>query len=524
MSVDETLYPTSSSATKPSGKAPSGAARTASSATTAIPDTAIDWSKSMVSPRPIDRETPWQRKYRRRLVLSDAAIALVMGLFAFLLRFGFDPTPTEMRLYLALAIILPFGWIGALLVSRTYEHRFLGVGSEEYRRVLIAGLIMIATVASLSFGLKLELARGFVLTALPLAGLVTVVARYAHRKHLHTIRTKGQCMSKVVVVGHQSGVEALVRQVRTTPYHGLDVIGACTPDGTDRSGFLAQRDVPVLGSFDNVVDAVKQTGAQAVAVMPSPEMDGPAMRRLGWDLEATAADMLVAPAVVEVVGPRIHIRPVCGLPLLHVERPELEGIHRWAKGVFDRTVSIASLILAAPVFLAIALAIRCTSKGPALFKQTRVGRHGKEFTMFKFRTMVVNADALVKDLNDQNEGAGVLFKMKRDPRITGIGSFLRRYSLDELPQLINVALGHMSLVGPRPPLPREVAEYGDDMRRRLLVKPGLTGLWQINGRSDLSWDESVRLDLRYVENWSFAFDFMIIWKTIGAVLAKRGAY
>lgn len=486
--------------------------------------TGMDWSASMVAPRPIQRESGWQRAYRRRLFLSDAVIALAASLIVFLVRFGLDLSVQDARIHLFITMAMPFAWVATLTACRTYEHRFLGVGSEEYRRVVIASLVVIATVASLSFAFKLELARGFVLFALPLTALVTVVARYAHRKRLHTVRARGECMSRVVVVGHKTSVEALVRQVRTTPYHGLEVIGACTPEGDDPDGFLAQRDVPVLGGFDSVVDAVKQTGAHAVAVMPCPEMDGHTMRRLGWDLEATAADLLVAPAVVEVVGPRIHIRPVCGLPLLHVERPELEGLHRWTKGAFDHIAAISALIVLSPFFLMMALLIRLTSKGPAFFKQKRVGRNGKEFTMFKFRTMVVNADKMVAQLSDQNQGAGALFKMKKDPRVTTVGSFLRKYSLDELPQLINVAIGNMSLVGPRPPLMREVAEYGDDMRRRLLVKPGLTGLWQINGRSDLSWDESVRLDIRYVENWSFAFDFMIIWKTIGAVLAKRGAY
>lgn len=492
--------------------------------TKTVDDEYFDFVTSMTSPRPTAREQRWQRKYRHTLVTLDAGIALFSALVAFMARFGLNATPDEISIYLLLTAIFPVAWATSMLFCRTYEHRFLGVGSEEYRRVIVSGLIVSSVISTASYAMKLELARGFVLLALPLATILTVICRYVARKQLHRVRQRGQCMSRVIVVGHVSGVEALVRQVRTTPYHGLDIIGACTPTGEDPEAYLSQRDVPVLGSFDNVVEAVKQTGADAVAVMPCPEMDGPTMRKLGWSLEATAADMLVAPAVVEVVGPRIHIRPVCGLPLLHVERPELEGAHRWAKGTFDRVSSMGALLVLAPLFIFFALAIRLTSSGPALFKQVRVGRNGREFTMYKFRTMVVNADKMVDNLQDQSQGNGVLFKMKQDPRITKIGGFLRKYSLDELPQLLNVAKGEMSLVGPRPPLPEEIVHYGDDMRRRLLVKPGLTGLWQINGRSDLSWDESVRLDLRYVENWSFAFDFMIIWKTIGAVLAKKGAY
>lgn len=485
---------------------------------------AVDWSASMVSPRPIDRESDWQRSYRRRLVVTDFIVSMVAGLVAYAVRFGDYHWHPDTLVYLAIALVAPFAWIGALLVTRTYEHRFLGVGSEEYRRVAVASLIVFTAIATTSYAFFLELSRGFVLVAFPLATLATLVGRYANRKWLHRVRGDGKCMSRVIVVGHRSGVEALVRQVRTTPYHGLDVIGACTPTGEDPDGDLAAHDIPVLGSFDSVVDAVKQTGADSVAVMPSPEMDGPTMRRLGWHLEATNAEMLVAPAVVEVVGPRIHIRPVCGLPLLHVDRPELDGVHRWLKGAFDRVAAAAALLVLLPVLLTVAAVIRATSRGPALFKQIRVGRHGEEFTMLKFRSMVQHADGMVTQLGGSNEGAGVLFKLRRDPRVTRVGSFLRKYSLDELPQLVNVVQGHMSLVGPRPPLPHEVARYRSDMRRRLLVKPGLTGLWQISGRSDLSWEESVRLDLRYVENWSFAFDLMIIWKTVGAVLTKRGAY
>jgi len=218
------------------------------------------------------------------------------------------------------------------------------------------------------------------------------------------------------------------------------------------------------------------------------------------------------------------VRPVVGLPLLHVERPEFTGSRRVAKGLFDRVVALVSLILLSPVIVGLALAVRLDSRGPAFFQQTRVGRNGRTFRMVKLRSMHVNADDMIADLRDSNEGAGVLFKMKDDPRITRVGSLLRRTSLDELPQLFNVLAGSMSLVGPRPPLPDEVAQYGDDVHRRLLVKPGMTGLWQVSGRSDLDWDESVRLDLYYVENWSFLMDVTIISQTFRAVIAARGAY
>jgi exopolysaccharide biosynthesis polyprenyl glycosylphosphotransferase len=282
--------------------------------------------------------------------------------------------------------------------------------------------------------------------------------------------------------------------------------------------------VPVLGDLDGVVAVVRRHDVDTVAVLPSPQMDGAALRRLAWELEKTSAELLLVPAVTEIVGPRVRIRPVCGLPLMHLERPELRGVRRLTKGVFDRSAAAFGLVLLAPLLVGIALVLRISTPGPILFRQERVGRHGTTFQMLKFRTMVDGADQMVHTLAAENDGNGVLFKRKVDPRVTGVGAVLRRYSLDELPQLLNVVKGDMSLVGPRPPLPSEVDRYGFDMHRRFLVKPGLTGLWQISGRSDLSWDESVRIDIRYVENWSLSLDLLILWRTFGAVVRGSGAY
>jgi exopolysaccharide biosynthesis polyprenyl glycosylphosphotransferase len=231
----------------------------------------------------------------------------------------------------------------------------------------------------------------------------------------------------------------------------------------------------------------------------------------------------VDPGLMEVAGPRLHVDPVDGFPLLRLTRPTFTGLPWIVKHLVDRVGSALLLLLVAPLLLAVAIGVKLDG-GPVLFRQTRVGRHGREFRMLKFRSMTADAERRVAELRTANEGAGPLFKMRRDPRTTRVGAVLRRYSLDELPQLVNVLLGDMSLVGPRPPLPSEVAAYGRDARRRLLVKPGLTGLWQISGRSDLSWEQSVRLDLRYVENWNLALDAQILWKTVGAVVRSRGAY
>jgi exopolysaccharide biosynthesis polyprenyl glycosylphosphotransferase len=259
-------------------------------------------------------------------------------------------------------------------------------------------------------------------------------------------------------------------------------------------------------------------------VLACPEMAGHRLRQLAWELEKTGTDLCVAPALLDVAGPRTTIRPVAGLPLLHMDHPEFTGARRVIKTAFDKALALAALVLGAPLLAAIAMIIRLDDGGPALFRQTRVGKDGRSFTVYKFRTMVLDAEQRKAELAEFNEQHGLLFKIRKDPRVTRAGSWLRRWSLDELPQLANVLAGDMSLVGPRPALPEEAAMYGDHVRRRLAVKPGLTGLWQVNGRSDLSWDESVRLDLRYVENWSFVLDLQILWKTCAAVVRGSGAY
>jgi exopolysaccharide biosynthesis polyprenyl glycosylphosphotransferase len=210
---------------------------------------------------------------------------------------------------------------------------------------------------------------------------------------------------------------------------------------------------------------------------------------------------------------------------MHMERPTFTGHRRLVKSAFDRTAATAGILLLSPILIGLALAVKLTSPGSVFYKHERIGLGGEKFHVWKFRSMVPNADKTVDVLfQESNEGNAVQFKMRRDPRITSIGAFMRRYSLDELPQLFNVLGGSMSLVGPRPHVTREVEQYGFDMARRLLVKPGITGLWQVSGRSDLSWDESVRIDVRYVENWTLTFDLMILWKTAGAVLRGSGAY
>jgi exopolysaccharide biosynthesis polyprenyl glycosylphosphotransferase len=461
----------------------------------------------------------WTARYLRLAGVADAGCALAAGLLAYQIRF--DDTGHQPSGYLLLSLAMPVVWIVTVIMAGAYDPRFIGVGTDEFRRVLNAGVFLTATVAILSYAAKANLARGYVVIALPCLTLFDLLARFALRKQLHRARSRGYCMRRVVVVGHALVVSDIVTMLRRETYHGLMVVAACIADGIP-GGLLA--DLPVAAGLDGVPEVVRRFNADTVAVLACPEMAGSQLRQLAWDLEKTGTDLCVAPALLDVAGPRTTIRPTAGLPLLHMDHPEFTGFRLVIKAAFDKTFALLALGFLAPLFGVLALAIKADDGGPVLFKQTRVGRDGRAFGVYKFRTMVEDAEELKATLLRLNQYQGPLFKMKHDPRLTRTGGFLRRWSLDELPQLINVLTGDMSLVGPRPALPEEVAMYGDLVRRRLVVKPGMTGLWQVNGRSDLAWEESVRLDLRYVENWSLMLDLQILWKTCAAVTRGSGAY
>jgi exopolysaccharide biosynthesis polyprenyl glycosylphosphotransferase len=476
-----------------------------------------DWARWRPAPTR-RRALSWVTHYQWLLAAADAACGLLAGLVALTSRFA---NASEHSLYVVTTAGLPLVWIAWVGMAGGYDPRIIGLGSEEYRRVINAAISLTAAVAIVSYAFKVDFARGYVLIALPGLGAADTAARYLLRKRLHRQRRRGERMRRVTAVGHAGAVADLIAQLRRDHYHGLEVVGACLAGQADRTEVGG---VPVTGGLDSVSRTVGETGSDTVAVLACPEMDGIALRRLAWELEEEGTDLCVAPALMDVAGPRTTIRPVAGLPLLHVDHAEIAGA-KWAvKSVFDKAVATAALAVFSPLLAGIAVAILVRDGGPVLFSQTRIGKDGQPFTVLKFRTMVPDAELRREALAVLDEGDGLLFKMRRDPRVTATGAWLRRWSLDEFPQLFNVVLGEMSLVGPRPPLPCEAAKYGDDVRRRLAVKPGMSGLWQINGRSDLSREDAVRLDLQYVENWSFALDVQILWKTCAAVVKGRGAY
>jgi len=465
----------------------------------------------------------------RRIAVTDVLVIAWAVLGAEAIRFGADtvesmlPGSTEIsaaQWYTPFSVALIVAWVLMLRLHGAYDRRLLGHGPEEYRAVATASFWLFGAVTIVSYLLSLDVARGYVAMALPAGLLGLMLDRWLWRKWLTLHRTLGLMSSSVLVVGGREHLTGLIRTLRSVPGAGYRVVAACSSDARD--GYISG--IPVVGDEPDAADLAEKIGVNTVACTSSSRLDAGELRRLGWALEHRDVDLVVVPRLTDVAGPRVLTRPVAGLSLLHVEAPVFEGPRLAVKTALDRIAAACLLIVLAPVFATVALLIRRDHSGPVFFRQDRVGKGGRSFQMFKFRTMVVGAEAMLSSLQDRSDAQGPLFKVHGDPRITPIGAKLRQYSIDELPQLINVLRGEMSLVGPRPPLPGEVEKYAHDVRRRLLVKPGMTGLWQINGRSDLSWDESVRFDLYYVENWSVMSDLMILWRTGRAVLRAAGAY
>ncbi|MDT0527455.1 sugar transferase [Micromonospora sp. DSM 115977] len=473
------------------------------------------------------RVSRWHRPYITLLLLLDFAAAAVASLIAIETfdqsRAGFYNAEQDPTWFHTVAFgLLPLGWLVSLWANRAYDRRYLGLGPDEYKRVIRAGVAVAATVSFLAFATKTDLSRYTVGTALLAALLLILLNRMLCRFVLHVVRRNiSQAGHRMVLIGTLPECLEVYTAVTRNPAAGLMPVAIHVTDGYAAAKGI-ETPVPVYAGRD-VLALVREVGGDTIAVCGSASSEPGELRRLAWQLEGSGVDLVVAPQLTDIAGPRVHIRPIEGLPLLHVEEPTLSGPALLAKNLMDRVAAGFGLLLLAPVFLFIAIAIRISDPGPVFFRQPRVGHEGRTFRVWKFRTMYVNAEDRLASLVDRNETDGMLFKMKEDPRVFPVGRFLRASSLDELPQLINVLKGEMSLVGPRP-LPADDGDFLGDVRRRLLVRPGMTGLWQVSGRSDLSWDEAVRLDLYYVDNWSLAYDLSILWRTVGVVLARKGAY
>ena len=502
------------------------------SSSTAASLTVVDFS----SDRSTRAGLTWRQRYGRYLAVTDLLIVLWASAGAHLVQLSISSDRNPFRLSsLATSAAIVLLWLLVLSIFDTRDSKVIGFGSDEYKRVLNATLVVFGLVAMVSYLFQLNLPRGYLLAVLPAGAGGLVIGRWLWRRWLHQQRDRAGFVTNVLAVGNADTVRDLITELRRSPRAGYRVVGACISGGSPAATAAGRAigsdakllGVPILGSLDQVVSAVWLTGADAVAITATAAFGPTAVRKLSWELEKTRAELILAPALTDIAGPRIHTHPVAGLPLIHVERATYSGPTRIIKIAFDLFGASLLLLLLSPVMLGLSIAIKVTSPGPVFFRQERVGVDGTRFRMIKFRSMRVNAEALVEQLRAQqatDAGNSILFKIKNDPRITGVGKFIRRYSLDEIPQLFNVLRMEMSLVGPRPPLAAEVAQYEADVHRRLLVKPGMTGLWQVSGRSDLDWDETVRLDLSYVENWSVTGDLVILLKTVRAVMSSSGAY
>jgi exopolysaccharide biosynthesis polyprenyl glycosylphosphotransferase len=473
--------------------------------------------------RTVRRASTWHRGYAFILVLIDFAAAAAASVTT-VTRFsqadsGFQTSPEIFDL--VAYVILPVTWLLVLWGHGAYDRRYLGIGTDEFKRVFRASLTVTAIVSFVVFSTQFSPSRLSVGSTL-LAGLLyLMLGRSLARRLLVFVRNHGRAVHHVLLIGSHADAIEVYTAVKRVPGAGLVPVGILLTEGY-AAGRGTATPVPVHTGRD-VLSLVREIGADMIAVCGSASSEPGELRRLAWQIEGSGIDLVVAPQLTDIAGPRVHIRPVEGLPLLHVEEPKVYGVAWLVKDVIDRLVALVMLTLLLPLFIVVAIGIRFGDRGPAFFRQKRVGREGQMFKVWKFRTMYADAEERLAHLVDQNESDGLLFKIKDDPRITPFGRFLRRTSIDELPQFINVLLGQMSLVGPRP-LPADDGDFLGDVRRRLLVRPGITGLWQVSGRSELSWDDAVRLDLYYVDNWSLAFDLVIMWRTVAVVFARKGAY
>lgn len=481
------------------------------------------------SPRVAARRSPealLTRRYLTRLCISDAVvIALAMGI-TFALRLIGNGAVERSAILPTAAICAAVGvcWYLMLGVIGCRDRRQLGVGAAEYKNLVGGSIIVFGALGIADLLIGAHLGREYA-AALPAGVVGLALSRWGWRRWLSSRGEQRRFLRRALIVGSRDDVRYVMRQIRESGGPSFNVVGAAVAELGDPYLSDGKGRVPVLAGYGNVAAAAAAAEVDAVIVASQPHDDGEFVRNLSWSLEGCGADLVLASRLVDVAGPRVHFTPVQGLPLIHVAIPRFEGGKHVLKRAVDLVGASFALVLLSPVFLAIALVIKLDDGGPVFFRQTRVGKDGSLFSMVKFRSMVPDAEARLAQLRgESDDGNGLLFKLREDPRVTRVGKVLRKYSIDEFPQFWNVLIGEMSLVGPRPPLPTEVAEYETPVHRRLYIKPGLTGLWQINGRSDLSWDESVRLDLYYVENWSLAGDLMILWRTVRVMLRPVGAY
>ena len=467
---------------------------------------------------------PLRRRGGRRIALRVVAdaVAVSTALFtASIVRFELMAgAPAAGVDYTAVVVVSTPVWLMLFWLYGLYEPRQVLGPVNEFKQVfhgVVAGTVVIFIADSV---LKLDLARGWALLAMG-GGLVFVGGeRLAVRKVLHFLRRRGGDPTRAIVVGTNHEAETVARMLGREGWLGYRILGF-VDDGPDVPESVA--DHPVLGNTSDLRALIADKRATLVLIAATA-LDARQINRLLWDLQDEGVDIQVTAGTIDVLASRMIVQSVAGVPLLYVRKTGMDRVQRTIKRTIDVIGSVLGLAVLSPLLLAIGLWIKRDSPGPAFFKQVRVGRDGRHFTCLKFRTMVQDAEERRAELEHLSEGPGLLFKLKEDPRVTKAGRALRRYSIDELPQLWNVLRGDMSLVGPRPPIPSEVEQYDDWVRNRLRVKPGMTGLWQVSGRTETTFEDYVRYDLFYIQNWSLALDAWVLWRTLRAVLTAEGAH
>lgn len=481
-------------------------------------------TRTVATPRAtptLTRRRQWERRYRARLQITDASVVLLAAGTAAGIQLGLGLDPLAVG---RMAVIQAALWVAMLSALRSRDAAILGSGPTEYKRVVNASGVAFGLLAAVAVLLGTDTLRIPLLVAMPFGILGLLTERWLWRRWLQNQRRHGCFASRTLVVGDRTDVEYVISTLREGAIYGYNVIGATLLDGNAREVGGESAPIPVLGNITSVAEVAGRISADTILVASRPTGTPDFIKRLSWQLEGTAAELVLSSQLTDVAGPRISFTPVDGLPLIQVQIPTYEGGQHILKRALDVAVASVALLGIALITPIIALIIVIDSRGPVFFFQERVGRDGRTFRMVKFRSMRTGAEQQLLALQERNEGSGLLFKMKDDPRVTRVGRVLRKLSFDELPQFWNVLIGDMSVVGPRPPLPSEVMSYNGKVHRRLYIKPGITGLWQISGRSDLSWEESVRLDLRYVENWSVVGDLQIMWRTAKVMIRPTGAY
>jgi exopolysaccharide biosynthesis polyprenyl glycosylphosphotransferase len=456
----------------------------------------------------------WKPKLRRKIGIIDFFVLLLVTVVNLRIRFPQiwvdDLTNYEIK-NIGIATVILFSWLVVLWFNGSRDTNILGFGADEYKRLINATLFSFTFIAFISYIFKLEISRGFVLLIFPTGLISLFITRRILRKRLLKSRNEGRYVSRVLLL-HSGEADPVEKRLLLAKHAGLNIVHKLK---TQESQEFNHKQI-VAEALANDCDQI-MVGQSAI-------ISASELRNLGWALEETSIDLVVAPAVTEIAGPRLKVSNVEGLPLLHLDQPVFSGSAKAAKRLLDLLLSAIGLILISPFLIVIALVIKSHDRGTVLYSQKRVGQNNKEFNVYKFRTMYEGSHEKRDEVMAQTNKDLRLAKSPNDPRITKPGAFLRRWSIDEIPQIINVFKGEMSLVGPRPPLAVEVNMYEKSEKRRLLVKPGLTGLWQVSGRSELDWEDAVRLDLYYVENWSLTLDILILIRTAAAVWRGEGAY